>query len=142
MALEEKLVNKLLYKIELYSNKVFPIVIASIYFLNTVLSYLGIDFEAFSWIAGMSLLPTIKLYVSSYTYKFCEYHRMFLHYIVINNAITFYDYYIGINIEYRTLFSIHVILFCITLFLVLYLKLKHEKKINKFINKRTRTFNR
>lgn len=124
MVKEEKVINKLLYKIELYSNKVFPIIIAGIYFINTILSYFGIDFEAFSWIGGMSILPTVKLYISSYTYRFCEYHRIALHYIVINNCITFYDYYIGISVSYRTMFTIHCIITFISICLAIYLKLK------------------
>lgn len=67
---KEVRLNKLLCKIELYSNKIFPVVIAIIYFMNTVLSYFRIDFEAFSWIAGMSFIPLVKFYISSYTYRF------------------------------------------------------------------------
>ena len=124
MEMEERLVNKLLYKLELYSNKVFPMIIAGIYFMNTVLSYFNIDFQIFSWIAGMSILPTIKLYISSYTYRFCEYHRMFLHYIVVNSCITCYDYYIGIPISARSLFTIHCCIAAIFMFLIIYLKFK------------------
>lgn len=128
MEKEEKQIIKYLYKIELYFNKVFPMIIAGIYFINTVLSYIDIDFAAFSWIAGMSILPTIKFYISSFTFRFCEYHRMFLHYIVINSGITFYDYYIGIPVDYRTLFTIHCCIAAICMFLVVYLKFKVCKK--------------
>lgn len=121
---KEVRLNKLLYKMELYSNKVFPVIIAAIYFMNTILSYFGIDFEAFSWIAGMSVIPLIKFYISSYTYRFYEYHRMPLHYIVVNLIITGYDYYIGIPIDYRTLFSINCCITILFVFITLYLKFK------------------
>lgn len=119
---------KLIHKVELYSNKVIPIIIAGIYFANTVLSYGGIDFEAFSWIASLGFLPTIKFYISSYAYQFCEYHRIPLHYIVVNSCITAYDYYVGIPIHYRTLFTIHCVIAFSTIVIALYLKLKVCKK--------------
>lgn len=102
--------------------------IAGIYFIHTVLSYFGIFIDAFSYIGSMSAIIVIKQYITSYTYRFCEYHRMFLHYIVVNNVITIYDYYIGIPISARTLFSIHCIIAAIFLFVILYLKLKLCKK--------------
>ena len=98
--------------------------IAGMYFMNTVLSYFNIDFAAFTYIGGLSIIPTIKFYISSYTYRFCEYHRMFLHYIVVNSCITIYDYYIGIPISARTLFTVNCCIAATFMFLILYLKFK------------------
>lgn len=115
---------KLIHKIELYSNKIIPIIIAGFYFSNTVLSYFGIDFEIFSWIAGVGILAIIKFYVSSYAYQFCEYHRMPLHYIVVNSCITAYDYYIGIPVSNRTLFTINCVIAFLAIVIAIYLKVK------------------
>lgn len=79
--------NVELYKVELYLLKIIPILLAGIHLANTVLSYYGIDIILFSYIGSVSLILLIFLYISSYVFKFCEYHRMFLHYIVVNNAI-------------------------------------------------------
>lgn len=76
--------NVELYKVELYLLKIIPIVLACIHLANTVLSYYGIDIILFSYIGSVSLIPLIFLYISSYVFKFCEYHRMFLHYIAMN----------------------------------------------------------
>lgn len=83
----------------------------------------------------MSLLPLIYFYIASYRCKFCEYHRMFLHYIVVNNVLTIYDYYIGIPISADYLLDLHLIIAAICLFIILYLKLKHESKHKKIIGK-------
>jgi hypothetical protein len=96
---EANLKSKSLYKVELYLLKVMPMVIALVYLVNTVSSYLGIDLPILASIAGMSLIPLIFMYVSSYVLRFCGYHRMFLHYIVVNDIINIYDWYIGINIS-------------------------------------------
>lgn len=129
MVMEEKRINKLLYKLELYSNKVFPVIIAGLYFANTILSYFGLDMALFSWIGGISIITVTKFYISSYTYRFCEYHRIPLHYIVINNIITAYDYYIGIPISSRTLVTIHCCIAFLAICITLYLKQKLCKKL-------------
>lgn len=103
-------------------------VIALAYLVNTVSSYFGIDIPILSNIAGMSLIPLIFMYVSSYVFRFCEYHRMFLHYIVINDTINIYDWYIGINITDRELFIIHMSITGILLFIILYLYVKSNKE--------------
>lgn len=121
--------NKTLLKIELLIIKVIPMIISFIYMLNTLLSLFGIDLSILSLLGGMSILPTIFLYVTSYTFKFCEYHRIFLHYIVINDIISYLDYYTdGVYFSNRNLLILHILLIGLFLFLILYLKLnKHEQ---------------
>ena len=87
MVAEARLKSKNLYKVELYLLKIMPMVIALAYLVNTVSSYFGVDIPILASIAGMSLIPLIFMYISSYVFKFCEYHRMFLHYIAVNDII-------------------------------------------------------
>lgn len=78
MVAEARLKSKNLYKVELYLLKIMLMVIALAYLVNTVSSYFGVDIPILASIAGMSLIPLIFMYISSYVFKFCEYHRMFL----------------------------------------------------------------
>lgn len=128
MAVEERLKDKTLYKLELYLLKIIPMLLALIAFLNTVLSYFDIDLVIWSYIGSVSLLPLIFLYMSSYVFRFCEYHRMFLHYVVITNVLNVYDYYVGIPISDRELIVLHMIITGISLFIILYLYVKSTKK--------------
>lgn len=128
MAVEERLKDKTLYKLELYLLKIIPMLLALIAFLNTVLSYFDIDLVIWSYIGSVSLLPLIFLYMSSYVFRFCEYHRMFLHYVVITNVLNVYDYYIGIPISDRELLVLHMIITGISLFIILYLYVKSTKR--------------
>lgn len=128
MVVVEQSIDKTLYKVELYLLKIMPMVIALVYLVNTVSSYFGIDLPLFSSIAGVSLIPLIFMYVSSYVFRFCEYHRMFLHYIVINDTINIYDWYIGIDISDRNLFILHIIIAGISLFIILFLYVKSHKR--------------
>ena len=100
--------------------KVIPMLLALSAIVGMSLDFLGRDSSLFSFIGGVSFLPLLFLYVASYVFRFCEYHRMFLHYVVANNFLTYIDYYVGIPVSDKTLFMIHVILIGLFLFLVLY----------------------
>lgn len=127
-AAEEKsrLRSKKLYKVTLVLLKIIPMLLAFCYVLNTTLYVFGIDSYILSHIAGMSLLPMIFLYLTSYVFQFCKYHRMFLHYIVLNDIINILDVYFGENISDWTYISIHLILLFICLLIILYL---YKRKI-------------
>lgn len=114
---ERKVITKHLYKVELIILKFIPMLLALLYFLNTVLPYFNIDVRILNYLGGLSLIPLIFLYVSSYVFKFCFYHRIFLHYIVINYGITVYDEYIGIPLDNFK----YVALNCIVAFLIIFI---------------------
>lgn len=121
MAVEAKL-SKILYKLEIGVLKVIPLVIAGCYFLNTTFSFFDIDIPLFSYIGGLSLLPWLFLYLSSFAFKFCLYHRLPLYYVLVSDCISYYDLYIGIPIENRELFVIHEILAVVTILSIIFLK--------------------
>lgn len=128
MAVEENLRSKTLYKVEIVLLKIIPMVLAGIYLINTILSYfLDIDLIILSYIGGISLLPLIFLYLSSYVFRFCIYHRVFLHYITINELILILDTHIGLPISDLEYFCLQMSIFGISLFLFLYLYVKSNK---------------
>ena len=127
MAVEESL-SKTLYRIVLYSVKVIPMVISSIYLLNTVLSYFNIDLELFSYVVQFLFIG--QMYATSYAFKFCAWHRMFIHYILIILILNIIDYHIGIPLSNRDLFVMYIVITTVALFLVLWLKF-YQKKDNK-----------
>ena len=120
--------NKALYKIQLYLIKVIPMVMAFISLVNTVFSYYDIDLPILSYIGGYSILTIVFLYLASYIFKFCEYHRMFIHYIVVNWALNIYDAYIGIPLNDRGLLITYLTVTGIFLFIILYLYVKSHKR--------------
>lgn len=118
--------DKSLYKLEIFAIKTIPIVLALICFINTLLCYMGIDLPILTYIGGISFLTIGFLYLSSYAFKFCDYHRMFLHYVTIINVISYIDMEYGIPLSN---FSIHVLytsLFLISTFIFLYLRLNEQ----------------
>ena len=120
MTVEERLLERRTYKLLLGMLKVIPMLLAFLAIVNTMLDFLGVESSVISMFGGISVLSLAFLYLASYVFRFCIYHRMFLHYILANNTITLLDYYIGIPIDTFNLFILHVVLIGLFLFLVLY----------------------
>ena len=121
-------VNKLYYKLFIVVLKYIPLLIALCYILNTVMALFGIYIEPLSNIAGVSLLTWIFLYIATYVFKFCIYHRMFLWYILIDDLLNIIDYYYELPIETSNLLMIHNSIIGIFLFIILYIYVKDHKK--------------
>lgn len=126
--------NKLLYKIELCLVKAMPMIYALLSLLNTTLSYFNIEAVILSYIGSVSLVTLLLLYVTSYVFKFCEYHRMFIHYTTVTWILNIIDLYIGIPVSDLGYLGIQLIIAGISLFIILHLYAKsHKKFITKAI---------
>ena len=125
MDVEEGLKSKHLYKLTIYLLKIIPMCIAGCDILNTLFCFYGIDLPIFSYIGGISFLTLVFLYMASYVFRFCFYHRMFLHYVAINNIINIIDFYY-IPLPY----IVYFITIGLLLFGILYCHIdKHDIKI-------------
>ena len=100
--------------------KILPMVIAGLFLLNTVLSSFDIDWPIISYIASVGLIPWLFIMGASYLFHFCEYHRMFLWYVMVNNIICWSDQEFHLPISDWNLFILHIIVAGVFMFLVLY----------------------
>lgn len=121
---EERRIDKRWYKVTLGLLKVIPMLLAICDVLNTLFCLLGFDITIFSYIGGISFLTLTFLYLVSYVFGFCIYHRMFLHYILVNNIISTLEFTVGLPVSFLTLCCIFSINFCVFLFLILYFRKK------------------
>ena len=106
--------------------KILPMLVAGVYLINTVLSYFDIDWPILSYIAQFILWLFVM--AASYRLRFCEYHRMFLWYILVNNIICYIDSRWPLPISNWDYFILHIIIAGVFLFLVLYFHQKCRKK--------------
>lgn len=120
--------EKRLYKIEVFLIKTTPIIYAFLSLLNTILSYFDINVTFLSYIGSVSLTTLLLLYVSSYVFKFCLYHRMFLHYTSATWDINLYDYYCIIPLNDLLYLCIQLIIIGILLFVALYFHVNSNKR--------------
>ena len=96
--------------------------IALLFLINTILSFCYIDSPAISYIYHFLIIGFI--YAVSIDLKFCSYHRMFIHYIFIEEVLNIIDYEYGIPLDYIGLILLHSIVLGVCLFLILYLRFK------------------
>lgn len=130
----------MMYKLELLCVKYIPILIAVVILLNAILSYFDIYIEEFNYIAGTSFLTLVPMYISSYAYKFCEYHRMFIHYILTHKLVATVDLYIGIPVSDLTMLWIYLIIAGVFILFILYLhqKCKNDRNDKEISTKASR----
>lgn len=108
--------------------KVLPMLLAGLFLLNTILSAFGKDYSIISYLASVGIIPWIFLMASSYLFRFCEYHRMFLWYILANNLLCWTDWEFGLPISNWWLFTVHIAIAGIFMFLVLYFHQRCRRK--------------
>lgn len=124
---EEKRIDKRWYKVTLGLLKVIPMLLATCDALNTLTCLLGYDLVIFSFIGGVSFLTLAFLYLVSYVFRFCIYHRMFLHYILVNNIISTLEFTVELPVSFLGLCCIFSVNFCVFLFLILYFRKKERR---------------
>lgn len=102
--------------------KIVPVIIAVVHLINSILSFMNYNDIPLNYFGGISFITIFYLYIASYTFKLCNYYRMFLHYSVIIDIINVYDYYFNIPISNANYIIVFVVITIITMLLILYLK--------------------
>lgn len=120
--------NKLLYKLEIISLKFIPYILAILCFINTILLNIKVFVPVINAIGFVSPIVLIFLYISSYTFKFCEYHRIPLHYVALNNIFNTIDYWFQFTITDYNFILIHSSIFGIAAILCGILKISKNRK--------------
>lgn len=128
---EEESLSNYKHKLFLGFLRVIPMLLAGLYLLNTVLSTFDIEYRVFSYLASIGIIPWLFIMGASYIFHFCEHHRMFLWYILVNNIICWTDEEIRIPISNWNYFILHIIMAGIFLFLALYYHQKKRKTAHK-----------
>ena len=121
----EENLNKTLYKSVLILLRFIPFIIALIYVVYTASAFFGIDLIILGYLAHMSILPWMFIFLASFVFRFCIVHRLPLYYIVVADSITTLDAYVGIPLEWFHLLMLHAIIVGGFIFLILYF---HQKR--------------
>ena len=120
MDAEARLKSKRLYKLVIIYLRIIPGLLAVCTFLDTLTQLLGYTIVLFSMIGGISFLTLAFLYMASYVFHYCKYHRMFLHYVLVNNILSFYEEQFGLPVSFNGLIAIFSVVACVFLFFILY----------------------
>lgn len=128
--MSECLKSKSLYKLDLFLLKLLPVIMSFSYIFNLTCAYYGWELQAFPHFLGISLPPLLFMYISSYVFKFCSYHRMFIHYITFVECLSIIDYYWGIPVSDKFICELHYIVTYVFMGLALILYIKKKRKDN------------
>ena len=99
------------YKLTILYLKYITVFIALIDLIHTIFSFFNISVFELQIVCGVSIVTVIFLYLISYTFGFCKYHRIPIHYVVISNIISCIDYYIGIPVTDKQILCVYLIIF-------------------------------
>lgn len=121
----EARLNKALYKLVILFIKYFPILFSIISIIFNILWLIGIELWIIAYLGYTSILVVLFLYLVSYAFKFCKWHRMPIHYLLISNIINIIDnIWPNLLLNHELLITMST-LFIIFTYLTLYFKL-HE----------------
>lgn len=81
--------------------KYLPPFLATMYFLNSVLSMLGIYISGISHCCYCGLVPLFLIYVCCSVLKYCIQYKAYLWYITVNDIINWLDYEYGFTEDTR-----------------------------------------
>ena len=130
MSGENNLKSKALYKLTLDTLKVLPMVMAFSYLAMFALANTIEDLVIIPHLLGTVIAPLVFLYLTSYVFKFCAFHRMFIHYYAFIELLNVTDYYIRIPISDEAITTLHdsvTIVFLVMVVITYIIKFKKDK---------------
>lgn len=142
---QDIVLNKHLYKVNLFLLKLLPVIMCSGLIIASygatfqVITGFGIILQIVSHYLGLVIAPIGFMYISSYIFKFCNYHRMFIHYIAIIELMNVTNWYFKIPITNDLYNGIQIIITILFLFLAIVMYIKKRKNI-KLYKKETRIY--
>lgn len=87
--------------------KWLPAVMAFSFFMNVYCAFAGVWFQVITHFLGLAITPLVFYYIASYIFHFCWYHRLFIHYIAIEELINLTDWYFRIPISNEAICYVH-----------------------------------
>ena len=118
------------YKVVLLLIRFIPMLIAFCYGANSLLAYFDMQLDILGYLVFYLFIAL--LYLLSYVFHFCAYHRMFIHYILSIDILNTIDYYVGLPLGDLGIWFVYAITTCIAMFITLYLYVK-QNKVDKSI---------
>lgn len=93
--------------------------------IDNIIAYFDVNnYWLGSMLGGVSIIPLIFIFLSSYVFQFCIYHRIPLYYVLLNFILSVIDTIIGIPISDLQYLYITLILFGIMICLFILSKYK------------------
>lgn len=99
--------SKSLYKFTVSLLKLLPMVMVVSYFLMLFLFYTADRYIVVPHILGTVIAPLVFIYSTSYVYRYCAFHRMFIHYYAFIQLLNVMGHYNCLPTDGETTTLIH-----------------------------------
>lgn len=129
--------TKELYKIDLFLLKLLPIIMAFSYIIAQYAALFNIGsglilvLQIVTHYLGLLLAPMMFMLISSKVFQFCNYHRMFIYYILVIQLMNITNWYFKIpisNLAYNVTQDIITVGFLLTA-LIMYIKKRRQIRL-------------
>ena len=127
---ETTLKSKYLYKCTLATIKLLPMIMTFSYMLMFIFANTYERLVVIPHILGTVIAPLVLLYLISYLFRYCYFHRMFIHYYAFVELLNVSDYYgcCPINSVYASyLHDVVGIIFIISIIIIYIIKFRKEE---------------
>jgi hypothetical protein len=127
---ETTLKSKTMYKSTLILLKVLPMIMSFSYLVMFVLANTIESLVIIPHILGTVIAPLMFVYLASYVFRFCAFHRIFIHYYAFIELLNVTDYYVRIPISDKAITLLHdsvTILFLVSIVVIYIYKYKKDK---------------
>lgn len=131
--------TKELYKVDLFLLKLLPMIMAFSYMVAQYTALFNIGsgptfvLQIVTHYLGLLLAPMMFMLISSKVFQFCNYHRMFIYYILVIQLMNITNWYFKIpisNLAYNVTQDVITVGFLLTA-LIMYIKKRRQIKLCK-----------
>ncbi len=131
--------TKELYKVDLFLLKLLPMIMAFSYMVAQYAALFNIGsgptlvLQIVTHYLGLLLAPMMFMLISSKVFQFCNYHRMFIYYILVIQLMNITNWYFKIpvsNLAYNVTQDVITVGFLLTA-LIMYIKKRRQIKLCK-----------
>lgn len=109
--------SKSVYKITVKLLKLLPMIMVLSYFIMLGLSFVADRYVVIPHVLGTVIAPLVFIYLISYVFRYCTFHRLFIHYYVFIQLLNVIGHYHWLPTDGETTTLIHdgvTIVFIIT----------------------------
>ena len=100
------------------------------YLFNVYCAFVGIGLQVITHYVGLVIAPLVFMYLSSYVFNFCNYHRIFIHYIAVVEFLNITDWYFRIPISNDAICIVHFVITAIFLIIAIIMYIRKFKCTN------------
>lgn len=104
--MNNQIIDKRKHKLLIFVLKILPAIMAGSYIIEMISIFLGFGTQVLINFIGMIVAPILFMYLASYVFKFCEYHRIFIHYVLILEILTTVKWYYPVIVTSQMVLNI------------------------------------